>query len=403
MEFRELIRISLKALITNKTRSFLTSLGIIIGVSSVVILLSIGSGLKNYISQQFEALGSNLILIMPGKFIKSGSNYSFTQESAFFDFKFNNQDVKNLNRKLTSVKGVAPMIRKSAKIRYHKKEKEIMIIGTTPNYINLRQTKTINGRFLHSSEIAGSKKVVILGYKIWQDLFNQINPIDKQVTLTGYKFKVIGVVEKKGQGTSMGMNIDEFVYLPITTAEKVFDIKKYNAIIVGAQNEKDIPELKEKIKKILLKRLDKDDFSVAATEEILNMIHNILGVFSTALGGIAAISLLVGGIGIMNIMFVSVTERTREIGLRKAIGAKNKDILWQFLYESTTLSISGGIIGLILSWIAVKIINRFFPAQITYWSISLSLFVSILVGVFFGVFPARKAAKLNPIDALRYE
>lgn len=403
MEFKQTVQISLRALKVNKLRSFLTSLGIIIGVASVVILLAIGSGLKLYITQQFEALGSNLIIVFPGEFVQQGANYSLTQEAAFFDYKFTSQDVQNLKKRLTDIKGVAPMIRKAARAKYNKEEKTVLSVGTSANYIILRQTEIEKGRFFQSSEVKNAKKVVVLGHKIAQDLFGPTNPLGKQITLADYKFKVIGIAEKKGQGTGMGMNIDELIYLPVTTAQKIFDLTKYNAILIGAKNEKAIPALKKQVKRILITRLDEDDFSVVETEEILKTIQNVLGVFSAALGGIAAISLLVGGIGIMNIMFVSVTERTREIGLRKAVGAKPKDILLQFLCESVVLSIGGGIVGLILAWLATKILNRFFPAQITYWSVLLAFFVSTGVGVFFGVFPARKAAKLDPIDALRYE
>jgi len=404
MKFWQIFRIALSALKTNKTRSLLTMLGVIIGVASVITLLAIGSGLKNFISQQFQAMGSNLVYVIPGKLTQKGDSYSFSQEAAFFDFKFTAQDLTRIKREVEEAEAVVPMIRTAAQIKYRRQEKTVLVIGTTSQYSSVRNTKTVQGRFFKENEVASAKKVVVLGNEIAKELFLEDDPLHQEVTLDNFRFKVIGVAEKKGQGSGgIGFNIDELVYLPLQTAEKIFNQEKYNAIIIKAPSSQDIEKIKKETEKVLTTRLDEDEFTVADQRELLATIGNILAVFSIALGGIAAISLLVGGIGIMNIMLVSVTERTHEIGLRKAVGATPRNIMTQFLVEAVVLSVSGGVIGIFFSLIASFVLNKFFPTTVTLWSIIVAFFVSVVIGIIFGVGPAAKAAKLNPIDALRYE
>lgn len=402
INFSTTIKIALKSLVVNKSRSVLTMLGIIIGVSSVITLLAIGSGLKAFIGRQFEALGSNLVYVLPGKLPKKGTS-SFAQETALFESRFTREDIKRIEREVREQKAVVPLIRRVGEIRYRGRKKNTIIVGTTSKYSLVRNTKAEKGRFFQPNEVEAGKRVVVLGEGIASELFEETSPLKREVTLESLRFKVIGVAEKKGQGGGLGFNIDEFVYIPLHTAEKLFEEQKYNAIIIQVTSEETIDKVKSEVKKTLSLRLDEDEFSVADQREVLLTITNILGIFSLALAGIAAISLIVGGIGIMNIMLVAVTERTREIGLRKAVGATPFDIMTQFLIESVCLSIGGGVIGVVLGIGESFFLNRFFPATVTPWSIFLAFFVSALVGIIFGVGPAAKAARLDPIEALRYE
>ncbi len=401
MDIQKTISISIKALKTNKLRSALTSLGIIIGISSVIMLLSIGSGLKKYVAQQFESLGANQVLVLPGELSEEGGAIGGGQ-ALVPNFKFTPEDINSIERQVKNIKGVVPIIESAETIEYRGETKMVQVIGTTSNYNTIVDTSLGKGRFLNKSEIDNSKRVVVIGYNVEEELFSPIDPIGKKVTLGPFKYQVIGVAEKKGR-SGLGSQIDNVAYVPITAAENLLDLNKYSSIVIGAKDKDYVPDIKEEVENVLSERLDDDEFSVVETEQILSSVNNILGVLSAGLGGIAAISLVVGGIGIMNIMFVSVTERTKEIGLRKAVGAKPADIRLQFLIESIILSIGGGIIAIIIAWAGTFFLNKLFPAHITLWSVVLAFSISSLVGIVFGVAPAHKASQLDPIDALRYE
>jgi putative ABC transport system permease protein len=400
MDLEKTFAISLNALKTNKLRSLLTSLGIIIGISSVIMLLSIGSGLKKYITQQFESLGTNQLLIVPGE-VGGESGFSGNPQ-AYTSFKFIPEDIRNIQRKVSNIVGAVPGIESADTLEYRGESKVVQVIGSTAQYKDIVTTKLETGRFFTNSETKDAKKVAVIGNQVVEDFFQGRNPIGKKITLGSFKFEVIGVAEKRGR-SGLGSQVDLIAYIPVTTAENLLDLDKFSWIAVKAQNKEDIPKIRKQLELVIGERLDEDDFSVVETEQLLSSVNNILSVLSAGLGGIAAISLLVGGIGIMNIMFVSVTERTKEIGLRKAVGAKPIDIRIQFLIEAVILSISGGIIALLIAWGGTTILNRFFPAHITWWSIILAFSISTLVGIIFGVAPAYKASKLDPIDALRYE
>lgn len=387
-----------RSLAKNKNRSLLTMLGIAIGVSSVILLLAIGAGLKDFVSRQFQSLGSNLIYVLPGK-LEIGF-YSYTQGASLFRSKFSADDVIKLKRKVRGT--VVPLQRNVGVIKGKGEEREVLVIGTTGEYSRVRNTKAKEGRFFRRHEQEAGKRVVVLGAKIAKDLFPSGSPLNRGVTINSLRFKVVGVAEKKGQGTGIGFNLDELVYIPLSASRRLFGEEKYNAIVIQVEKG-EMAKAKEKIEKVLEENLDEDEFTVAEQKELIAIIGNILSIFSTALGGIAAVSLLVGGIGIMNIMLVSVTERTREIGLRKAVGATPDIIMLQFLLEATALSLAGGLLGLLLGGGGVFFLKYILPARITPWSIFLAFSVSVAIGIFFGVGPATKAARLNPIDALRYE
>lgn len=363
MDLKQTVKIALRALKTNKTRSSLTMLGVIIGVSSVILLVSLGSGLQNYVTKQFESLGANLIIIMPGKVdirrLSSGPpNFSTS--------KLKIEDAKTLTEKSTLIINAMPMIFSQEPVKFNDQKVYVEIIGATEEYLNIVNTKTIEGDFFTEADNRTAKKVAVLGSKTAGDLFGSDSPVGQKIVIGNNRFTILGVLESKG-GFG-GQSEDERVIIPITAAQRIFSKDNINAIYAQVKNTESVDQAISETKEILLNRLKEDDFSILNSKDILGAISSILGVLTAALAGIAAISLLVGGIGIMNIMLVSVSERTREIGLRKALGATPSVILNQFLIEAIILSVIGGVIGII-----------------------------------FGVMPARRASKLSPIDALRYE
>jgi putative ABC transport system permease protein len=391
----ESLEVALQSLFRNKLRAFLTMLGIIIGVSSVILLISIGSGLQSYVTGQFESLGSNLLFVTAGsedqKFGQGFARQVLTQK-----------DVKAIKRIGYPIENATGFIALFAKIKYRTKEKTISINATDENGIKMSNYKAKIGRIISQEEVEKGSYVTLLGPDIAKELFGNANPVGKNVLLQSSKYKVIGVFESKG-GAGVGSSPDEEIFIPITTAQKQFNHDKLTLIYVKVAKKEELPNAKDKIIEKLLKSYDKDDFSVRNQADLLTTINQILGVITAGLGGIAAISLLVGGIGIMNIMFVTVTERTREIGLRKAVGAKPSDILIQFLIESVVLSVIGGAIGILLAMGGSLIISKFLSSEITPSAIALAFGFSTTIGIIFGVVPAYKAAKLNPINALRYE
>jgi len=258
------------------------------------------------------------------------------------------------------------------------------------------------GRTITKSDVDRSRNVAILGQTIIEDFFGKSDPIGREITIGDENFKIVGVIKEIGT-QSIGFDIDNFVVIPITSSQRVFGIDSIQSIIVQAETKEDIQDVIDKVERYMLTQIDEDDFSIVDQSSLLDTINNILGVLTAALGGIAAISLIVGGVGIMNIMLVSVTERTREIGLRKAVGAKPSDILRQFLIEAVTLSVVGGAVGIAIGAAGSLALNRFFPTQVTAWSVGLAFGVSAAVGIIFGVAPAIRASRLDPIEALRYE
>ncbi len=404
MRLSFILKTALVSLNRNKVRSLLTVLGVIIGVSSVILLTAIGSGLKNMIQDQFQSLGSNIIYVMPGNVLAKGKGFSGdSMRAGFLNSKLKTIDVNHINRLGSPVVKAVPVNQLQQQARYRTNTYTVTLTSSDPEYAKIRDLHMVQGRFFTQAENQGHQKVAVIGHKVKTELFPHLNPIGKQIILGKVKFKIIGVAEKKGGGGMGGPDFDSWVYLPIQTTKQAFNTNMINVIIVKIDSDAHIPLAKKRIQKVLAKRLSEDDFSVIDQTELLATIQNILGTMTAGLAGIAAISLLVGGIGIMNIMLVSVTERTREIGLRKAVGATAKDILLQFLLESSILSSFGGALGILLGSAGALILNRFFPASPTLGSIGLAFTISFLIGVVFGVVPARKAAQLSPIEAIRYE
>ena len=397
MDIVEYFLLALRALRANKLRSLLTMLGIIIGVASVILLVSIGTGLQNLVTKQFASLGSNNVYLMPGKVdLRQGPPTANTS-------KFEITDIDNLTRGSSVISKVAPAVRQVAPVIYKGKTISVEIIGTWEQYFPMTNFEAKTGDILRQTDVERTRKVVVLGAKPAEDLFGDADPVGSYVTMGDVRYQVKGVLAAKGSGGGLGSDIDNSVYIPLTTALRQFNLTKPMMILIQSTDQGSVEQAAQDAKRILLRRLKEDDFTVMQQTELLNTINTFLGAITVALGGIAGISLLVGGIGIMNIMLVSVTERTREIGLRKAVGGRPQDILLQFLIEAVILSLFGGGIGIALGMLGSLAINQFIQTYVTMWSVALASGFSALIGIVFGVAPAIRASRLDPIEALRYE
>lgn len=400
----DLLKTSVRSIVKNKGRTVLTSLGIIIGVTSVILLTSIGNGLKNYIAQQFESLGSNLVYVIPGKMFQEGGGFSQSAGRGFLTTSFDLKDIQNLKRNLKGTSAVIGVIELSGKAKFKNREEDITVFAGSYLYGEISNTIPEEGKgvWFTKEDETNKAQVGVIGSEVPVKLFKNENPLNKTITVNSKKIKIIGIAPKKGGGLGGG-SVDEAIYVPLDLGFSLAGNQNVQSILIKVTDKNDIDSVKKQAEKIMLKKFDKDTFSVVDQSQILSNINSILSTLTVALSGIAAISLLVGGIGIMNIMIATVTERTREIGLRKAVGATPKAILLQFLFEAVILACLGGLAGVFLGVILTQGINRFFPAKVTLDSILLAFLVSSAVGIVFGVAPARKASKLSPIEALRYE
>ncbi len=392
--YKDIIKAAISDFGRNKIRTFLTSLGITIGVLAVVLLIALGLGIKNYIKQQFESLGANLITVLPGSGFGQGFGAGLINNT-----KFDEKDIKALE-KINELKYVVPVFFKATSVEANNKKEFAYIRGVNEDFFKLRNVKTLVGKQFNSSDNQSKAKVAVLGYSIAEKLFESPeNALEKTVRIEKQRFKVIGVSEKKGNSEE-----DLSIVVPFrSTYGAINPDKTFWGINLGVESEKDIQVAKKKVKDTLLKRYDEDKFTVSEQAEILSTINQIFNVLNIVLVAIGSISLIVGGVGIMNIMYASVTERIKEIGIRRAIGATEKDILVQFMAESVLLSAFGGIMGLLIAIGIVVIVRPFFPLSINLIAVIVAVGVSSFIGIFFGVFPARRAAKLSPIEAIRYE
>lgn len=396
MDILETTQSALRAILANRMRSFLTVLGIVIGVTSVILLISLVTGLKTYITSQIQGLGSNLLFVIPGRIGGARSPGGVQANRLVYS------DAANLRRKLQNEAEVSAAIQRNATLKFgNKNDKGVAVFGVEANYPKVISIKITEGRFFKESEQQSSKKVAVIGQTVKNNLFGGGKSLEQTIDVAGHKYTVIGTIASRG--STFGIDFDNSIYIPFPTAQRQFGIDRLNTIYISAKNSDEVKDAQTKAIGVLKKRLSEDEFTVQTQEQTLSTISQITSVLTAALGGIAAISLIVGGIGVMNIMLVSVTERTREIGLRKAVGARPKDIRNQFLIEAVTLSALGGIIGIILGIGISLIIGRFFTTTVPLWSVALSFGFSMLVGVIFGVAPAIRAARLDPIQALRYE
>jgi len=402
MDIFEVFRMATMAIRTNKTRSFLTTLGIVIGVGSVILLVAIGSGLQAFVTKQFQDLGSNILLVAPGKVsIRSGGGPPVSAEA-----KFTFDDVREISTLGDPIKTAFGTVVKPATAKNLNKSYDVTVAGVNPDYSRIRNIKAQEGTFITNVMLERSQRVGVIGPKVVENLFRTgENPLGKEISISGQKIKVVGITESKGAGIGGGTtDVDSYIFVPVSTAQKLFGIKKPAAMGIEVTAPEEMKRATEIVKRYFSRRgLTEDDYTILEPKEILDQINTFLGVITAALSGIAAISLVVGGIGIANIMLVSVTERTREIGLRKAIGATKRDILVQFLVEAMMLSLLGGGIGIAIGWGMAEVMKRFIETAVTLNSVLLAFGISAIVGIVSGIAPAIRAGNLNPIDALRYE
>lgn len=406
MNGTNLIKIALRALANNKLRGFLTMLGIIIGVASVITMLAIGQGSKKSIQAQISEMGSNMIMIQPGADIRGGVRQD---ASAMETLKL--EDYQNIADETRYVSAVSPTVNSSGQVIYGANNSPTTVYGVSPDYLEIRRYKVEDGDLFTEQDIQTAAKVCVVGKTVVDNLFtNGENPVGKVIRFQKLPFRIVGVLESKGYN-SMGMDQDDLILAPYTTIQKkVLAITHLQGITCSALKEEYTEQAIDEISEILrrnhkLKEIDDDDFTIRSQKELSTMLTSTTDMMTVLLAAVAGISLLVGGIGIMNIMYVSVTERTREIGLRMSIGAKGIDILAQFLIESILISVTGGLIGVVLGVGAALVVNAaaHFPIYIQPWSVMLSFAVCTVTGVFFGWYPAKKAAQLDPIEAIRYE
>jgi len=396
MDIFETARSALASVLANRMRSFLTILGIVIGVASVILLIAIVTGLQTFITSQIEGLGANLLFVIPGRIGGARSPGGVQANRLVYE------DAVNLRLRLASQAQISAVIQRNATLKYtNKEDKGAAVFGVEANYPQTITVGLMSGRFFRTSEQQSLRRVAVVGPTVVANLFGTKSAIGKKIDVSGIEYTVIGIL--KSRGAIFGIDQDNSILVPLTSAQRQFGIDRLNTIYVSVKNSEEVKDIQAKTTQILKKRLSEDEFTVQSQEQTLSTISQITGVLTLALGGISAISLIVGGIGIMNIMLVSVTERTREIGLRKAIGAKPSDIRNQFLIEAITLSGLGGLIGILIGVGLSFVIGRFFTTTVPLWSIALSFGFSMIVGIVFGVTPAIRASKLDPIQALRYE
>jgi putative ABC transport system permease protein len=392
---REAVRVAFQAILANRLRSALTTLGVVIGVLSVVLLVAIGEGARSEITGAIEGLGSNLLFVVPGE----GEFGAGPVRSAF-----TTGDVEDIDRELGGPGRVAGYVIGAEPVQAGGRRTTATIYGVTDGYLAVTARTVARGQGVTGSDVVTARRVAVIGAEVADELFGGQDPIGRNLTIGSIRFRVTGVLERVG-GAAFGPDRDRQVLVPVGAAQRLFGTDRIDAIFVRSVSADAVEADREAVNRILSRRFDPQGFTVLSQDEIIGVVGDILQILTLVLAAIAGISLLVGGVGVSNIMLVSVSERTREIGLRKALGARTRDITLQFLLEAMTLTALGGLLGLAggVGLAQLVAVAAPIPAQVTWWSVALALGVSIGVGLVFGVLPARRAGMLDPVEALRHE
>ena len=397
MKLPEIMLVSLEGLKANTLRTVLTILGVIIGVLAIVLLISLSLEVSSQVAGNIKSLGSNLFFVFPAD---PQSNVA-----AFVTSKLRPKHARDIEQKSSYNIAASSLINKTAVVKYGKKSRGTTVVtGSLPNLPYVRDWEVMKGRFIKKSDLVSNRKVCVICQEVNRDLFRSVDPIGRNLVINGRNFKIIGVMAKKG--LFFNINLDDQVFIPLTTAQRFFNTSELNFIMVKVINANHIGASMAETERILAKHLSENDFYVQSQGQTLDIFYQITSILTIMLGAIATISLVVGGIGIMNIMTVAVTERTKEIGIRKAVGAKDSDILLQFLAEAMIISLMGGLIGIIISYAVAYLISFLYPTfnfSISHFAVLLAVIFAFSIGTFFGVYPAYKASNLDPITALHYE
>ncbi len=405
------VSVALRALAANTLRSVLAVLGVVIGVSAVIVMLSMGRGVESRVTNSINALGVNLLFVNPGQ---RGAGMSTARNQPAETLTL--EDAAALARR-PGIRAVAPDVTRNFQVKALNVNRNSRVVGTVPEYLEVRNYKIASGAFFTDSDIVSKRRVVVLGAKAARDFFGELDPIDRTLQIDRKNFRVVGVLEEKG--AQAFLNFDEYLYIPVTTAQvRLIKRTMLSQIIVSVEDGDRLDEVLADVDAAMQRRHrpgpdGQPDFTVTSMTEMRQRMADTTGAFTLLLSGIAFVSLLVGGIGIMNIMLVSVTERTREIGIRMAVGARGRDLLEQFLVESVAISLLGGTLGILAGWAGSHLFVRLpflqalvqgeWSAEVSPESVAMSFGFSCAVGIFFGIYPAMKAARMNPVDALRYE
>jgi len=396
MTFRDLLTFCLQALSGHRLRTALSLLGMAIGVAAVITLTALGEGARRYVIDQFASIGSNLLIVIPGKTETTGIP---GVAAAANDLTL--EDARAIQRGIPEAQKVSPLVIGTETVAHGARRRQVVIVGTTQEFLEIRKLGLSRGEFLPAEELRRGRPVAVLGLKVAQELFPGEEPIGQVVRIGGWRMRVIGVLAPRG--VQLGANVDESTTVPVATAMRMFDRRSLFRIFVEVRASADLAAAKRRILRLLAERHGEEDVTVLTQDAVVSTFSQILGALTLALGAIAAISLSVAGIGIMNVMLVSVSERTREVGLLRALGVRRRQVLAVFLTESALLSAAGGLFGLAAGWVAVRILVRIFPAlpaSPPVWAVAAALALSLGVGVLFGWLPSRRAARLDPVAAL---
>lgn len=402
MSWREIFRLSIEALLSQKIRAFLTILGMVIGVAAVVLLVSIGNGAKTFVTGQLEGLGTNFIVVQPGK---TDKKTSFGPPIGAAQRKMTLADVQAIEKRSFNLEAVTGLVLGTTTVRYDENIANVSVFGTNDQFLRIFNLKAGLGQFFSREDDDNGRRVVALGSKVAKNLFGDEPALGKQIKLNQREFRVIGIMAKTGN--KLGLNLDDFAFIPTTAALRTFNDDKLFGIRAKARSRSSLDEAVEEIRSIMKERRDgEEDFTIATQKEMMETLDSILSMLTYVLTGIATISMIVGGIGIMNIMLVNVSERISEIGIRRAVGARQRDIVKQFLAEAIALSLTGGMLGLLMAFTITSIGSFFYPAfdmRPPSWILAPAFLLSVFVGIIFGVWPAFKAARIQTLDALRHE